>query len=554
MMKKITCLLLLLVMTMPLFSCGKRLTVDETKTQLYVYVYDGGVGTDWLQSIKAKFEAKYADRPFQPGTSKKGVEIVIAPGKDALTSLESSPYNVIFTEQVFYNDLISQKQLLDITDIVAEKTLEEVSDGLETGTIEDKLAAEQKDAITALDGKYYVIPHYESYSGITYDVKVFEDNELFFREGGGWTNIKTEMTVGPDGIRTTYDDGLPSSYEEFSQLLTRMYLMGVIPFIWSGQYATYTNNLVTGAWAAYAGKEEFMLSFNFGTGNGKDIATEVVTGFDAENKPVTTNMTITPNTGYFTLQQAGRYYGLELLSTILSDARWYSDKIDTNLSHLDAQREYIYSDLEENPIGMIIEGSYWYNEAKNAFRQSENTYKEKAKNRRFAWMPLPRQVSGSVTEGNGTRNTVLDTLSSFGFINANIQDRDYLVDLAKLFLQYCYTDEAMIDFTLNTGLPKALQYTIPSKTVATMNHYYQSINQIRLNSDIIYPYSSQEIFINNQSSFSLAGTSNFWASTVSGTPYAFPFTAFKAGKSAQDYFKGMWKDPVTWETMYGQYF
>jgi hypothetical protein len=246
---------------------------------------------------------------------------------------------------------------------------------------------------------------------------------------------------------------------------------------------------------------------------------------------------------------------MTVLESILSDEGNYSEKINAVLSHTGAQEEYIRSDLENKPIGMIIEGSYWYNEAveSGAVKRSINIYKEKAQNRNFKWMPLPRQILGSVTEGNGTKNTLIDELGSFCFINATIKDKPNIVNLAKTFLQYLYTDENLVKFTLITGVAKGVKYQIPSEKVAEMNHYYQSLYYIRQNSDIIYPYSDHPIFVNNQSTFSSSATGNFWQATVDGTPYAYPYPAFKAGKTAVQYFEGMRKTQEQWINSYSKY-
>ena len=555
-MKKRIALLLVFLLTLTagftMAGCGpEKKGIDETKTQLYVYNFDGGVGSDWLEAVSTRFEEKYADTEFEPGTGKKSVEIVPEKGKDSLTTIATSEYNVIFDERVTYNDYISQGLFLDITDIVAEETLADVTDDKETGRIIDKMSPEQVAAFTALDGKHYVLPHYEVYTGIVYDVDVFTNNSLFFTQDGKWTKVEAEKSVGPDGVKGSYDDGLPSSYEELYKLITRMVQVSVIPFIWSGQYPTYTNDLLSGLWVAMAGKDEFSLNFNFGDGVQANT-TEIVSSFDANGDPVLQEVTITPETGYLLNQQAAKYYAYQVLEHIMSNSSYYaSDLITEVLTHLDAQTEFIYSNLENKPIGMIIEGSYWYNEASDSLKRSENTYKERAKNRNFAWMPLPRQLTGTVTEGNGTKNTVLDTLGAFGFINANIKDDANKVALAKKFLKFCYTDESLQEFTGLTGIPKALNYDLPTEG---LDRYPTSLIQIRKNSDVVYPYSASKIFVNSQSSFSFASDSTQFASDVGSDPYKAPYSAFKAGVTARAYFEGSWSTKLEWDQKYSNFY
>jgi len=532
-------------------GCGDEgFEYDKTKTQLFVFSFDGGVGTEWLYKVKERFEKDYASVSFESG--KTGVEIIPGKGKDTLVStMSTSPYEVIFSESVNYNNLIAQGSLLEIDDIVAKETLEEVSGGKEKGTIADKMTAQQKAAFTAADGKHYVIPHYEVYSGLTYDVKVFEDKSLFFKEGGGWTKVEAEKTVGPDGVRGTYDDGLPSSFEEFSKLLDRMVSLNVAPFVWSGQYPEYTNHMLLGMWAAYCGKDEFMLNFNYGKDSLVDGGTSrTVVGFDG-NTPRVEEKEISPDKGYFLKQQEGKYYPLQILEKVVNDSRYFSDLITGVTTHMDAQRYYVNSDLENKPIAMLVDGSYWYNEAKDALAASENKYKDKAKNRKFAWMPLPRQATGSVTEGNGTKNTLVESLSSFGVINGNIRNKPHKVKLAKTFLQYCYTDESLVEFTKLTGIPKGLQYEMSEADIEQMSFYGKSLFETKKTSDVVYPYSDNKIFIYNQERVL---ESSSWSSTVGGTPYVYPYTAIKARKNAKDYFTGMSISASDWENRFGQYY
>ena len=55
-------------------GCGARSTVeiDSSKTTLTVGNWNGGVGTEWLESAIKKFEEKYKDVSFEEG--KKGVQ------------------------------------------------------------------------------------------------------------------------------------------------------------------------------------------------------------------------------------------------------------------------------------------------------------------------------------------------------------------------------------------------------------------------------------------------------------------------------------------------
>ena len=108
---------------------------------------------------------------------------------------------------------------------------------------------------------------------------------------------------------------------------------------------------------------------------------------------------------------------------------------------------------------MKIDGSWWYREAGSALKDSYINYIG-AENRDFAVMPLPWKVTGTVTEGNGRKNTLNDVTYAFAFINGKLANDPKKAALAKLFLQYCYTDESLQEFTMTTNAFKALSYEL----------------------------------------------------------------------------------------------
>ena len=84
--KKIACTTLSLMLgfgTVMTTGCGptdEGPNVDDTKTQLYVGVYDGGFGESFLYDFKARFEEEYKDYQFSDGTV--GVQVMIRSEKN----------------------------------------------------------------------------------------------------------------------------------------------------------------------------------------------------------------------------------------------------------------------------------------------------------------------------------------------------------------------------------------------------------------------------------------------------------------------------------------
>ena len=541
-------------------SASERPTtsVNTDETQLYVFNYDGGIGSDWIYEVVERFEEEYADVCFEPGTNKKGVQVIVEANKDdthSTASIATQTADVIFTEMVWYNDLVSQGVIMDITDIVQEEDENGVS-------IEDRLPESTREALTALTGKYYALPHYEAFRGINYDIDLFENRMLYFAENrdngnGGFIVSKSDVrSAGPDGKSGTSDDGLPATMEEFFELCDYMLSMGITPFVFTGQYNGYTVYPVEMIFARYSGGDAVRYDYSFDS-NGETV--EIVTGFSETEqdyfgpKPIVEEVVITPENGYLLKQQLGKYSGLAFLEKILSNSQYYTSlSINTTYSHLDAQEDFIYSSLENRPIAMLIDGSYWVNEAETsgAFERSIEDFGSRAENRNFGWFPLPGVVEGEVTEENAAKNAVKDMLNSYAFINANIADNEPRLTLAKLFLKYCYQLENLQKFTEITGSARGLNYDLTEENLAQMSTYQRSIWEMRQEADVIKQISASPIFINNESSL----IDTYWTSTARGQSYWYPYLAFRSGVSAWEYFNGMQISPVTWERNYSEWF
>jgi hypothetical protein len=126
--------------------------------------------------------------------------------------------------------------------------------------------------------------------------------------------------------------------------------------------------------------------------------------------------------------------------------------------------------------------------------------------------------------------------------------------MAKAFLQFCYTDAELLNFTKTTSVFKAVDYAVEESDIAHLSKYAKSVYNLRKEADIIHPYSDHKIFINNQGDFSYHGTGTSWGSKVNGQSYAFPYQAFKDGKSAKDYFEGLAISADAWEQQFSKYF
>ena len=205
---------------------------DATISYLYVDTRDGGFGSEFFNVAAKAFEKANAEKSY--AENKKGVKIEVSEtsvnsASNFKAGAASAVSDVHVVEGLYYTDLLAANSILDITDIVTAT----LSDGK---TIESKLNTEQK-RVLKYEDKYYTLPTFAGYAGLTYNVDLFEENNLFFADslvspdaessytGKAYTgrplvkNKNAKRSPGPDGVYNTVDDGLPSSYEEFFYLL-----------------------------------------------------------------------------------------------------------------------------------------------------------------------------------------------------------------------------------------------------------------------------------------------------------------------------------------------
>ena len=201
-------------------------------------------------------------------------------------------------------------------------------------------------------------------------------------------------------------------------------------------------------------------------------------------------------------------------------------------------------------IAMIMEGNWWENEAKDVFTMAVNAYGEEyGRNvRRIGYMPYPKATEAEVGDGI----TVMDTHYSLGFINANCEG--VKLDLAKKFLKFAYTDESLAEFTVITNTPKALEYELEDADKEKMSYFGRSIWDIKENSSFVYPYSTNSVYLNHQSSFNF---SDSFESKIGSTVYDNAGSILRPTvsnhKTAKEFFEGISANfnKTYWDTNFG---
>ena len=524
MMKKVGVCLLALLCAGSMVGCAET-TVSGDTTVIAIKNYDGGVGISWLDGAIERFETLKANEVYEEG--KKGVTFAEPKNEQsaAADSMASEGYHIYFLQGVDVRGLAQKGLLMNITDIVTE----DLTIYGESGSIEDKVDENYRQMLKAGDGNYYGLPHYEYYPGFSYDVEHFKNYNLYIAAEGeedvemheafGKTvafcgdAYSAKKSCGNDGEYGTRDDGLPTSLMELLVLCDKMDSMGIYPFTLSGQYIQYSNYIVQSLWASLAGYEQMRVCYDF------EGELEVITGWTNENlfeginyikKPIVETVRISSenNNRHLIYNQAARYYAISFLEIMEKEGWFYKDASSSAASHTTTQGNFIFNGKTINgnaiaKIGMLCEGSYWYQESVRAENFSDYKLLQGGSEKQLAWMSLPTSLDTTVAVGQGEGSTLLESGSAYAYINNNISGNAGLSRACKEFLQFLYTDAELQAFTVKSGSAKAVSYELTSENKRSMDSFPLSIWELRTSSKILYAGATNETFLRNPSSFLL---------------------------------------------------
>lgn len=527
--------------------------VDANRTQLYVYNFDGGYGSDWLVRLKTRFEEAHADDEWEEG--KKGVQVLITSRKDgvgASDNILNQKEEVFFNEEVYY--YTNKDYFADITDAVTGD-LSAIGDPAGS-TILGKMTAEQKDylGVTESDGKthYYGVPHYSGFVGITYDKELFESRSLYISgvnsngEVQFVSKTNPKKSAGIDGIEGTEDDGLPTTYDEFYQLCDRIYSMGINPLMWSGkQYTDYLNRFYSALVADAAGAE---LSYLYAP-EGKTATSLGTVGANGEWIADAQPTTIAADGSNFAelARMKGRYDALNFMRRLVTTNNWHNENaFNGGHSYTDAQDNFLMfgnvGNSGNKPNAMLIEGVWWESEATETFNEMALNVNQKfaKENRKFGFMPLPKPDTATLEAYRtaGKEGTLIDTLYSMCFVRKNIEA--WKLPLAVEFIKFANTDESLREYTEVTDTVRSLKYEFTEAQLAAskMSEFGKSVVRLKQSSDILYPVSGSSIYNNNASAFS---KSDIWSAKVDGLNYTSVPQAFhEKNCTVKQYFDGMY--------------
>lgn len=527
-MKKKILVVVIVICMLLTFVCGCNPGdgYDPNRTQIFVSVYSGGYGHAWIETLATEFNA-----------SQEEFEVVIKTNKDLsdriIPALQAgtSEYDLYLTSNMPINDLIGMELAADISDVYDKDV-----DGNGT-TIRQKI--KDQEFLTAYSdeaGKIYMVPFADSLAGFIYDHDLFMEKGLYNYQADGVT-----LTVGKDGVAGTYDDGQPTNLTEWQDMIDRIAVLGIEPFIVTGQFKNeYTQPIFEAAWAQYDGPSQYDLIYTY---NGT---------YTAPSTGVQT--TITPATGYLTMDMEGKMKALEFLKTYLANLSYQHPAIEsTSYSHEDTQGLFItgYQKASANPeSALLCDGVWWENEARNYFNNLSNmgvTDRGFGK-REYRFMLLPAFDGQKGIDGTGKGSVLATNDHSNMFVKAQ-SDADR-VRGAKDFLAYTLTDEALRMCTSTTGAIRPFKYQLSSEELANVTPFVKNALELYNDTDniaIVRPIiSHQKTPINY-----IAGVDKL-STKIGSDPQTINTLTVLLSYSAQQYFDGAKTvyNATTWAALY----
>ena len=328
------------------------------------------------------------------------------------------------------------------------------------------------------------------------------------------------------------------------------------------KYMNYSNYLAFALWASLAGYEEMRACYTF------EGEVEVVTGWTNEplfqgeglsdiKKPTTKKITLKGSDGYEIRNTASRYYALAFLQAI-NTLGWFSKDAETaTVSHTDAQGKFIFGGMYNNPkIGMIIEGSYWWNETEEKAANISTFFDETDKTERnIAVMSLPTSLNGPrPKEGVVNELTLVDFGAAYCAMNSNIAHDEAQVKAAKAFLKFMYSDKQLEEFTKCTSANIAMiDYPISDAAYEGMDYFSKSLQNITKrsnNAKVVYAVADNPTFLASAGTFRIYQWNALASPNINNIKYDSFLSAIRRNIDLKTIFEAGKISAAEWEGLY----
>lgn len=242
---------------MSLSACGGGKQRSGSEDTIYVCVFDGGYGTDWIKTIAEDYERD------------TGIHVEWDADQSILVRLTSElknpSYDIYMSHDITWQQYAAQG-LLENLDSLYSDTVEGTNK-----TFKQRLCPGAEE-VSKYDGHYYKVCYTRGAGGLVYNMDMFEAN--------GWT------------VPTTYDE-LMQLCKDIVAADISVGLDTVVPIAWSGDREYYWDYIVYEWWAQLGGEATVNKFKEFKGDDGK-----YSTGYEVYN----------PSTNYKEFMQAYELY------------------------------------------------------------------------------------------------------------------------------------------------------------------------------------------------------------------------------------------------------
>ena len=595
-LSKILAVIICFVLTLSCVACstpgGSGGEDNSNRTVVKLYVGGGGFGTKPYEEQAKRFREHTSGKSYEEGKMGAAVEVIPSSSATSITlnsGLLAEGYHIV-------GGSAYEKSIKTVADegivVNIDSIMRTPIPGEGNTTIIDKIPESQRWIYSVPnsakpDGReYYGFPGVQSYSGLTYNKDLFDEKgfylaapdategvapaiSLILQKQVNFIAVEASKSVGPDGVKGTEDDGLPSSLYELIALCEKIKATdGIAPFMMLGDnsYAFYINYLADAIYASLLGPKNANAINEF-----KSDSMEVVVGFSNENlfpsgatglkKPITQTISIDESCGYYVTHSLEKYYTYAFFQ-LMNDKEWYKDM--GSKSHTDTQYDFIFGKTGVNNsarAGMLIECSYWYNESNKVGNFETFKMLNPGVNREIRWMSLPVNIETSVTGVDGTANTtygstestkgenmvLCESGSGYTCINARYANDEVALEVIKDYLLFIFSDSELSKFSVAGCYTRPVEYDVDPADYADATSYVKSYFELTKNATIAYACGGSGVGMNNTHRFGRSSNSGFFAGNAA---YSDPIRKIISSNGAEKCFTSKIIDYDTWGEVY----
>lgn len=559
--QKVMAFILAFCATLSCTACGGGAGSNEASETLYIGIFNGGLGTEWLHEILEDF------------TKDTGIKTFVDPKKaeyrddQLLVNMADSRQDVYILDGNSYYNMYNKGLIAEITDIATEKVYDEdgelasLTGKNAVASIVDKMDEnflEYCDIRRFADIEsnapvYYALANYATPTMFTYDGDLFDEKGYYFDGNnrlilskGKYNDSKYQDKVvfvleggeeivlgtGPDYKQGTLDDGLPITWNDTVTLFDAMVSDSIIPLTWAGSASgtyTYTSLLRS-------------IIVNYEGADNMNILCRLSGEYNGNNKEIPTQ--ITPANAYMLTKMNGKLAAITAMNKILSNELYFSENAKkSGQDNLLSEKEYAMSPIygAGKRVAMYMEATYWECEAKDYFVAMEKNYPQYGWGKRnLKSMPVPNfiGVEGVPDQINTQPAFSLTGGDSLIVMNKNVETNGK-EEMAKKFIQYLHTRKSLATHTAYNGTIRPYEYDINEEEQKIMTPYARNVwayyeSALEGNYDLFCSMrmsSHLEIY-----SVELDLNKFFWTAKKGAESAGYPYDAlYTAGMSIEDY-------------------